>query len=78
MQIQRVDSVNGHVLKAMKDHLILKTYSASTIRTYLNEMQQLLHTVANIPVDALQPEHLKRYFACLYLPIYPKAEGISI
>ncbi len=57
-----VDPINLHVLKAMRDHLILKAYSKSTIKTYINEMQQLLYRLGKIPADDLQPEHLKRYF----------------
>ncbi|MBK5271288.1 MAG: tyrosine-type recombinase/integrase [Bacteroidia bacterium] len=45
----------------MRQHLILKSYSESTIRTYLQEMSHLLGMLKNIPADELQPEHLKRY-----------------
>lgn len=54
-------AVNGHVLPAMKQRLKLKAYSPSTIKTYLNEMSQLLQAIKNIPADSLAPEHLKRY-----------------
>lgn len=57
-----VKPVNSHVLAAMKQHLILKAYSPSTIRTYLGEMLQLLTLLEEIPADGLTPEHLKRYF----------------
>ena len=40
----------------MRDHLILKAYSKSTIKTYLNEMHQFLYRLGNIPADDLQPE----------------------
>jgi len=58
--------VNAHVLEAMKQKLKLKAYSASTIKTYLNEMSQLLHTLKNIPADELTPEHLRRYLVYCY------------
>ncbi len=57
-----VEPINMHVLKAMKEHLIVKAYSQSTIRTYINEMQQLLYRLGKIPADELKPAHLKRYF----------------
>ena len=37
-----VSPVNKHVLKLMEQQLKLKAFSSSTIRTYLNEMMQLL------------------------------------
>ncbi len=57
-----VDPNNSHIIRAMKDHLVLKAYSVSTIKTYLNEMQQFLYKMGKIPADDLKPEHLKRYF----------------
>jgi len=56
-----ISSVNRHVLPAMRQRLRLRAYSESTIRTYMNEMTQLLRTLGNIPADQLTPEHLKRY-----------------
>ncbi len=53
--------VNVHVIAAMKERLILKAYSASTIRTYLNEMTQLLIMLKDFPADELTPARLKRY-----------------
>lgn len=58
---ERIYDVNAHVLPAMKQKLKLKAYSASTIKTYINEMAQLLQTIKNIPADELTPEHLRRY-----------------
>lgn len=61
-----IAAVNQHILPAMKEQLALKAYSPSTVRTYLNEMTQLLLTLKNIPADNLKPEHLRRYFVyCL-------------
>lgn len=45
----------------MEQKLRLKAYSDSTIRTYLNEMAQLLQALGDIPCDELDPEHLRRY-----------------
>jgi site-specific recombinase XerD len=61
-----ISAVNGHVLPAMKQMLKLKAFSTSTIKTYLNEMSQLLHTIKDIPADELKPEHLKRYLVYCY------------
>lgn len=60
-EVQKVMPVNLHVIEKMKDHLILKAYSPSTIKTYLNEMHQFLFRLKEIPADDLQPEHLKKY-----------------
>ena len=54
-------SINAHVLPLMKQRLILKAYSPSTMKTYLNEMAQLLRTIQKVSADALTPEHLRRY-----------------
>jgi integrase/recombinase XerD len=54
-------SINAHVLPLMKQQLILKAYSPSTMKTYLNEMAQLLQTIQKVSADALTPEHLRRY-----------------
>ncbi len=61
-----VSVVNKHVLPALQQHLKLKAYSPSTIRTYLNEMAQLLGMLKDIPADELKPEHLKRYLVYCY------------
>ena len=53
--------VNAHVLPLMKQRLLLKAYSGSTIKTYLNEMSQLLQAIHPVPADNLQPEQLRRY-----------------
>mgnify|MGYP001195821751 CR=1 FL=1 len=58
----KIYAVNAHVLPAMEQYLKLKAYSASTRKTYLNEMTQLLLTLKNIPADELTASHLKRYF----------------
>lgn len=57
----KIHPVNAHVLPAMQQQLKLKAYSRSTIKTYLNEMAQLLQTINNISADELSLEHLKRY-----------------
>lgn len=58
---EKIDAVNAHVLPAMEQHLKLKAYSKSTIKTYLGEITQFVTALKNIPADVLKPEHLKRY-----------------
>jgi integrase/recombinase XerD len=58
---EKIKPVNAYVIPAMQQHLRLKAYSPSTIRTYLNEMTQLLTLLKDIPADELKVEHLKRY-----------------
>lgn len=58
---QNIGAVNRHILPAMKEYLTLKAYSPSTIRTYLNEITQLLIRLQNIPADKLTPAQLRRY-----------------
>jgi len=61
-----ISPVNKHVLPAMQQMLKLKAFSPSTIRTYLNEMAQLLIIIKDIPANELKPEHLKRYLVYCY------------
>ena len=61
-----ISTVNKHVLPAMQQLLKLKAFSSSTIRTYMNEMTQLLTAIKDIPADELKPEHLKRYLVFCY------------
>ncbi len=58
---EKISSVNAHVLPAMRQHLQLKAYSISTVKTYLNEMSQLLTVLKDVPADQLTVAHLKRY-----------------
>ena len=62
----RIHPVNAHVLPAMQLRLKLKAYSTSTIKTYLNEMSQLLQIINTISADELTPEHLKKYLVYCY------------
>ena len=62
----RISRINKHVLPSMLEVLKLKAYSPATIRTYINEMSQLLIAIQDIPADELRPEHLKRYLVYCY------------
>jgi integrase/recombinase XerD len=63
--------VNQQVLPAMKQQLVLKAYSPSTITTYINEMGVFLATIKNTAADSFTAERLKDYlqycFATLHL-----------
>ncbi|MEP7238248.1 MAG: tyrosine-type recombinase/integrase [Ferruginibacter sp.] len=56
-----ISAVNTTVIPEMHEYLKLKSYSSSTIRTYLGEMRHLLGTLQDIPAQQLQAEHIKRY-----------------
>lgn len=69
--------VNAHIISKMEQLLKLKAYSPSTIKTYLNEMIQLLQTLGNIPADELEPEHLKRYLVYCYEKLHLKENTLN-
>jgi integrase/recombinase XerD len=52
---------NLRALEQLVQHLKLKAYSASTIRTYRSEFLQLLRVLKGKPVYELTSEELKRY-----------------
>lgn len=52
---------NAHVLPAMKQQLQLKAYSASTIKTYLNEMGAFLQTIRANKATDFTTQRLKDY-----------------
>lgn len=60
-QRTRISEKNLLQLKRLVEQLILKKYSRSTITTYRNEFTQLLMKLGDVPVEDLQPEHLRRY-----------------
>lgn len=57
----KIYDANKHVLPDMKQMLILKAYSPSTIRTYLNEMGAFLQTLKKTAADSLNTKRLKDY-----------------
>ena len=69
---KKISPVNAHVLPLMEQQLKLKAYSSSTIKTYVNEMSQLLQVLNNIPADELQPAHLKRYLVYCFEKLHLK------
>jgi hypothetical protein len=63
---EKIQSINAHLLPLMKQRLTLKAYSRSIIKTYLNEMAQLLQKIHHVSADELNPEHLRRYLVYCY------------
>lgn len=57
----KIYAVNAHVLPAMEQYLRLKAYSASTIRTYLNEVGVFLRTIKNNSADGFNVQRIKDY-----------------
>ena len=57
----RIHPVNQSVIDRVTEHLQLKSYSASTIRTYVNEVKQFLSVLGSRPAESLTVEQLKRY-----------------
>ncbi|MFT3947943.1 MAG: tyrosine-type recombinase/integrase [Agriterribacter sp.] len=56
-----INPVNGHILPAMHQTLVLKAYSPSTIRTYLNEMSVFLQALKTTPADEFPVSRIKSY-----------------
>lgn len=57
----KLSKENLKALELLVQHLKLKAYSASTIKTYRNEFLQLLQLLKKKPVYELTVEQLKRY-----------------
>ncbi len=57
----KIDPVNAHVIPAMQQHLKLKGYSPSTIKTYLNEAGVFLRTIQHHPADKFSTQRIKDY-----------------
>ena len=53
--------INNEVLPQMLQHLELKSYSASTIRTYINEMAQFLKAIKCTKAESFTSGRLKDY-----------------
>jgi integrase/recombinase XerD len=64
--VTTISAVNKHVLPLLAQELKLKAYSPSTIKTYLNEMSQLLKTIGSVSADMLTVDHLRRYMVYCY------------
>jgi integrase/recombinase XerD len=56
-----IQAVNAHIIPALQQTLVLKSYSASTIKTYINEVGVFLRTVGYHPADKFSIERIKDY-----------------
>ncbi len=56
-----IHPINAHILPAMRQALILKSYSSSTIRTYINEVGVFLRTIQQHPADKFSTQRIKDY-----------------
>jgi site-specific recombinase XerD len=61
-KLLQISDVNQPALDALREKLLLKSYSRNTQRTYYYEFAQLLYVLKNHPVNELTPERLKDYF----------------
>jgi integrase/recombinase XerD len=59
--LKNISAENALALSLFIQELKLKSYSPSTIRTYKNELMQLLQVLKKIPVNSLQTSDVKRY-----------------
>ncbi|MGN6533992.1 MAG: tyrosine-type recombinase/integrase [Ginsengibacter sp.] len=57
---------NSAALQLYNQHLVLKAYSPSTIRTDDNEFRQFLHTIKDKPAASFSSARLKDYFQYCY------------
>jgi integrase/recombinase XerD len=57
----KIAAVNKHILPALKQHLVLKAYSPSTIQTYMNEVAQFLQVLKKNAADEFTAQRIKDY-----------------
>jgi len=57
-----IHQVNAHIIPRLEQHLRLKGYSLSTIRTYSNEIAVFLRAIKQHSADAFTVQRLKDYF----------------
>ena len=56
-----IHAINTHIMPAMEQHLKLKSYSQSTIKTYMNEVGIFLRTIRHHPADKFTTQRIKDY-----------------
>ena len=67
--MHRLSTANSDALKKFTQHLILKAYSPSTIRTYTNELVQFLNTLNSQPASSFTVPRLKDYFQYCFVTL---------
>jgi len=65
----RLSKENTDALQQFKQHLILKGYSQSTIRTYDNEFRQFLNTIKEKPANSFTVTRLKDYLQYCHITL---------
>ena len=56
-----IHAANAHIIPALQQTLVLKSYSPSTIKTYINEVGVFLRTIRHHPADQFSIERIKNY-----------------
>ncbi len=59
--VYKLTSENNEALQKLKQQLVLKAYSPSTIRTYTNEFMQFLQTIGSVPATEFTIPRIKDY-----------------
>ena len=67
--IHQLSPASIQALKLFTQHLILKAYSPSTIRTYSNELVQFLHAIKNQPAGSFTVPRLKDYLQYCFVTL---------
>jgi hypothetical protein len=60
--LEGIDAVNREAYGKLIEHLTLKAYSKSTIKTYRNEFAAFLRILGRVPVESMDEDKIKRYF----------------
>ena len=65
-----IHTINNKILPKLKQHLQLKAYSNSTIKTYLSEMGAFLKTIKNNAADDFTTERIKDYLQYCFVSLH--------
>ncbi len=57
----KLSKENNEAIQKFKQQLVLKSYSASTIKTYSNEFMQFLQAIKNVPAKEFSVQRVKDY-----------------
>jgi site-specific recombinase XerD len=66
----QISSENNETLRLFTQHLELKAYSASTIRTYTNELIQFLNTIGKKPAVEFSAARIKDYLQYCFVTLH--------
>jgi site-specific recombinase XerD len=67
--VYRLSKENEEALQKFRQMLVLKSYSPSTIRTYMNEFTQFLQTIKEKPASDFTVSRLKDYFQYCHITL---------